>query len=126
MSTMTGSDGGQKWLDAATLYYELGREVQAVALLVRSHQIVASQQICACGRLPLHTLPFFGPRCDVVGERWTRANEAMRRIVAQPPDPPPLSPAPLSPAPVSPDSPVSPDLRVSPASAVGRATVIHR
>ncbi|MGH3737528.1 MAG: hypothetical protein ACRDT6_18250 [Micromonosporaceae bacterium] len=71
-------------MDAASLFYELGREVQAVALLMRKHEIVQAQRICACGRLPVHTLPLFGPRCDVAGERWARADAAMRRVLAQP------------------------------------------
>lgn len=72
------------WVDATTLFYELGREVQAVALLMRKHEILDAQRICACGRLPVHTLPFFGPRCDVAGERWAHADAAMRRVLAHP------------------------------------------
>jgi len=70
-------------LDAASLFYEIGREVQAVALVMRKHEILDAQRICACGRLPVRTLPFFGPRCDVAGERFAVAEEAMRRVVAQ-------------------------------------------
>jgi hypothetical protein len=70
-------------LDAASLFYEIGREVQTVALVMRKHEIVDAQQTCACGRLPVHTLPFFGPRCEVAGERFALAEAAMRRVVAQ-------------------------------------------
>ncbi len=73
----------QRWLDAPSLFYEIGRDVQAVALVMRRHEIVDAQQTCACGRLPVRTLPFFGPRCDVAGERFAVAEEAMRRVVAQ-------------------------------------------
>lgn len=75
---------GTQRLDAASLWYEVGREVQAVALLMRKHQVVEVQRICVCGRVSVHTLPLFGPRCELAGERWVRAHEAMRRVVAVP------------------------------------------
>ncbi|MGH3450225.1 MAG: hypothetical protein ACRDQW_05750 [Haloechinothrix sp.] len=78
---MTRDHAGR--LDAAELWYEVGREVQAVALVMRRHELVDDQQVCACGRLPVHLLPSFGLRCDVAGERWVRACEAMRRVVAE-------------------------------------------
>lgn len=87
MAAMTGRDNtagdSGSHLDAATLFYELGREVQAVGLLMRRHRLIDSQQLCACGRVPVRTLPYFGIRCDVAGERWARTDDAMRRILAR-------------------------------------------
>ncbi len=74
--------GNHGWTDATGIWYELGRQLQAVALTMRKHRIIGAQQLCECGRLPVRELPVFGERCDVAGEQWSRARESMRRIVA--------------------------------------------
>jgi len=74
--------GSHGWTDASSIWYELGRQLQAVALIMRKHRIVGAQQLCECGRLPVRELPAFGERCDVADEQWSRAHESMRRIVA--------------------------------------------
>ncbi|MGH3738381.1 MAG: hypothetical protein ACRDT6_22660 [Micromonosporaceae bacterium] len=68
-------------LDPFTLLYEVGRQLQAVPLVMRKHKLVGSQQLCECGRLPVHNLPGFGLRCEIASAHWSLAYEAMRRIV---------------------------------------------
>ncbi len=70
-------------LDAPSLNFEIGRHVQTMALAMRRHRIVSTHQICECGRLPLRTLPVFGPRCEVACDSWRLAHDVMRRCVAQ-------------------------------------------
>lgn len=68
-------------LDPFTLLYEVGRQLQAVSLVMRKHRLVEDQQLCECGRLPVRTLPGFGLRCDVACEQWELVHDALRRIV---------------------------------------------
>ncbi|MGH3738002.1 MAG: hypothetical protein ACRDT6_20680 [Micromonosporaceae bacterium] len=70
-------------LDAATFWYEVGRQLQTVSVVMSKHQIVADQQVCACGRLALRALPTFGLRCETACEQWELAFQAIRRILAQ-------------------------------------------
>lgn len=76
-----GSSTAPRALDAAGLMYEVGRLVQALALTMRRHRLVPGQQLCECGRLPVHPVPLFGARCDVARDAWALAHEAMRRVV---------------------------------------------
>ncbi|MGH3715670.1 MAG: hypothetical protein ACRDT4_19760 [Micromonosporaceae bacterium] len=68
-------------LDPYTLLYEVGRQLQALPLVMRKHRLVAAQQLCECGRLPVRTLPGFGLRCEIACEQWDVVHDAMRRIV---------------------------------------------
>lgn len=69
--------------DASELLFEVGRRLQAVALMMRKHQMVREQQICACGRIALRVLPVFGLRCDVACGQWQLAHDSMRQLLAQ-------------------------------------------
>jgi len=68
--------------DAASAWYELGRQLQAVALAMRRHRVIPSQGLCECGRLPIRRPSLFGQRCDIAYEQWSRTHEAMRRMLA--------------------------------------------
>lgn len=66
---MSAVGGGP--LEAPELLYELGRQVQAVALAMRAHEIVTGLGVCkSCGRIPECELPGFGLRCSVVVDKW--------------------------------------------------------
>jgi hypothetical protein len=69
-------------LDPQTLLYELGRQLQAVSLLMDKHRIVGAQQLCECGRLPVRNVPGFGLRCEVACAGHEVAYNSMRRMVA--------------------------------------------
>ncbi len=69
-------------VEPTSLSYELGRQLQALALLMRKHRINPRQQVCDCGRLAMRELPMFGPRCDIACRQWDLVHSAMRRIVA--------------------------------------------
>lgn len=73
--------GHSRRLDATDVLYDVGREVQMVALMMRRHRFVAAQGVCECGRLPAKTLPVFGLRCEIAVEKWERAHDAMRRLL---------------------------------------------
>ncbi|MGH3658030.1 MAG: hypothetical protein ACRDUA_15355 [Micromonosporaceae bacterium] len=77
------NDHEPRSLDAAGMWYELGREIQAVALIMRKHRLVAAQQLCECGRLFVHTLPVFGARCDVAYRQWVSAFAMMRTLTRE-------------------------------------------
>jgi hypothetical protein len=70
-------------MDAASLLYEVGRQTQGVALAMRNHRILALQELCECGRLPVQRLPILGLRCEVIRAQWLPVHGAMHRIVAQ-------------------------------------------
>ncbi|MGH3736160.1 MAG: hypothetical protein ACRDT6_11155 [Micromonosporaceae bacterium] len=71
----------RKW-DSPRLVYETGRRVQAVALTMLKHQIVATLGVCAaCGRSPVADLPLFGPRCDVAVAQWRVTWLALHRML---------------------------------------------
>ncbi|MGH3647548.1 MAG: hypothetical protein ACRDTM_10285 [Micromonosporaceae bacterium] len=69
--------------DAAAFWYEVGRQFQAVSLVMDRHQIVDAQQICACGRIAVRVLPMFGLRCEVAFETWNRAYTSMCQVSRQ-------------------------------------------
>lgn len=68
-------------IDLHTLLYEIGRQLQALPLVMRKHELVGSQQLCTCGRLPVRPLPGFGLRCDVACDQWDLVHAALRRVV---------------------------------------------
>jgi len=55
-------DEPRNHLDASDLLFEVGRQLQAVALVMRKHEI-APHQVCECGRVAVRMLPVFGLRC---------------------------------------------------------------
>lgn len=70
-------------LDATDVLFEIGNQVQTVALTMRKHRYVVAQQVCECGRLATQMLPVFGPRCEIAVEGWVAAHDAMRRLLRQ-------------------------------------------
>jgi len=74
-------DDVKRFASQLELMYELGRQLQAVPLIMRKHQIIGEQQLCKCGRLPLRSLPDLGLRCEVASAHWAAVHEAMRRMV---------------------------------------------
>lgn len=77
---MSGTGEGR--LDAPGLLYDMGRQVQALALAMRKHEIVADLNVCkSCGRIPARDLPGFGPRCQVVVDQWRVTQQLMRAFL---------------------------------------------
>lgn len=73
-------------LDASDLLFEVGRQMQAVALVTRRHELVPAQQLCECGRLALRVLPVLGLRCDIACHQWDLAYALIQRLLPQIPD----------------------------------------
>ncbi len=65
------------------LFFEYGRLLQSVSVVMPKQQIVKDQQVCACGRLAIRMLPFFGIRCEVACEQRDLAYSAMHRMWTQ-------------------------------------------
>lgn len=76
------SEEGERRSSAPDVWYEAGRQVQAVAIIMRKHHFVPEQQVCACGRLAVTMLPVFGLRCEIASMTWQRACEAIGGLLA--------------------------------------------
>ncbi|MGH3713846.1 MAG: hypothetical protein ACRDT4_10365 [Micromonosporaceae bacterium] len=70
-------------LDASRFWYEVGRQLQTVSVVMDKHTIVPDQQLCACGQVAVRVLPTFGLRCQTACEQWELACLAIRRILEQ-------------------------------------------
>lgn len=87
-------------LDAPSFFYEAGRQVQSVAMVMRRHKIVTALGICqACGRPPLAEVPWFGTRCEVAVHEWHSLRHTLGRLVGE--TGPPSEGQTVSPAPDS-------------------------
>ncbi len=73
--------GQRHQLDAPALLFEVGRQVQALALLAKRHRMAPAQQICQCGRLALRLLPMLGLRCEIVCAQWDLAYRLLKRVL---------------------------------------------
>ncbi len=61
--------------------YEIGRQVQKTALLMRAHVLMPLTQVCACGRIPIRLLPYFGLRCEVACQEWDLMTRRLRKLL---------------------------------------------
>lgn len=77
-----GAAGRRRW-EAPDVLFEVGRQVQAVALAMRKHTFAPGLRICTCGRVVDRPLPGFGLRCEVASEQWLRAEYGMRRVLQE-------------------------------------------
>jgi hypothetical protein len=74
-------DEPRRHLDASELAFEAGRQTQAVALVMRKHEIVPAHQLCVCGRLAARILPLFGLRCEIACRQWDLAYALNSRLM---------------------------------------------
>lgn len=68
-------------LDAAGVLYEVGRQLQTTALVMRRHTGSGLPDVCECGRLQVRDLPGLGRRCEVAVDQWDLTREAMCALV---------------------------------------------